>query len=292
MLENRMKKLEAQVETVEYHQKKVNLVIYNLDENQGENPKTIVSNFFTSILKVSNEDIPKIKVDVAHRIGYRSGRGPRQMLVKLRTLDSKVNLMGYVKNLQGTKFSISQQLPKEMQERRSAQITQLKQARANNPGVTCKLVKDKLIVGNEVINPNFEDNPLSPQTTANFSKTLQKIRSSNIMNEKRSRFQAHAMDITCREDAEEGLAAVIKNHPAATHRVYAFKYTDPMTGLEVTGNSDDGEWGASRHILQSLRQAGTSKLIVITRYYGGLKLGYRRFEIYRMAAHAAAAPGQ
>ena len=89
----------------------------------------------------------KIKIDVAHRMSCIGSR-PHQMMVKLESLDSKINVMGYAKNLRSQTVTIRDHLPKAIQERHSAQLFQLKQEKINNPCIKCTLIRDKLIVSN------------------------------------------------------------------------------------------------------------------------------------------------
>lgn len=89
-----------------------------------------------------------------------------------------------------------------------------------------------------------------------------------------SRFIADAFPITGSEDAEEHLAAVRKKYFDATHHCYAFLTGPPA--LAHTRASDDGEPSgtAGVKILSALRAADCSDaLIVVTRYFGGTKLG-------------------
>ena len=286
MLEDCMRKMEQRMEDLECHQMKQNVMIYNLPYTQGEVPKDVVLDFFATQMKIPNRELANIKIDVAHRVGRANQRGPPRMVAKMLTLDSQLSLMKYAINLKGSNFSISVQLPKTTQERRSAQLGLLKQERQNNPTEKCRLVKDRLFVGKQEINPQFERRPLVPKAGQNLHEVT--VKSSNEIIEKGSKFQAHAVAVTTDGDVSQGLAAVVKDHARASHRVYAYRYPDPSSGTVISGHSDDGEWGASRFILEELNQSSASCLVVITRYHGGINLGRRRFELYQQAARAAA----
>ena len=206
-----------------------------------------------------------------------------KMLVKT-DLSSKGLIFSYAKHLKGSKISIFDQLPKHMQSRRSAQLTQLKTERTKDP--KAKLVKDTLKVGRRVIDPNFEKNPIKPKTGENYCNIRSKIKSTNIFEERGSKFQSHCLNLTNISDAQAALASVITDHPAASHRVYAYRLTD-SSGSVITGHHDDGEWGASKIVMDELNQAASNMIIIVTRYFGGQYLGERRFQIFRMAAKAA-----
>lgn len=90
---------------------------------------------------------------------------------------------------------------------------------------------------------------------------------------KRSLFIATVKGEVDAEGAEEFVKAVRKRYPDATHNCYA--YVSDELG-NATRFSDDGEPGgtAGQPILDVLKKQGLVKsAIVVTRYFGGIKLG-------------------
>lgn len=91
---------------------------------------------------------------------------------------------------------------------------------------------------------------------------------------RRSRFLAELTPVPDRESAEAEIARRRREHPQASHVVYAF-----ITGSarsEVSGMSDDGEprGTAGRPVMEILKGSGlTNTLITVVRYYGGTNLG-------------------
>src|SRR5512142_772503 len=107
----------------------------------------------------------------------------------------------------------------------------------------------------------------------------------------RSRFIATLSNTATVQEARAFIAAVRAEMPDATHHVYAFKVG---YGASVTeGLSDDGEpTGTSGPpVLAVLRGAEVGDVaIVITRYFGGTKLGTGGLvRAYSDAARAAVA---
>lgn len=89
----------------------------------------------------------------------------------------------------------------------------------------------------------------------------------------RSRFIAYAVPVSDRGEAEAFIAAVRKKHKDATHNVPAMVLGDKM---QIQWASDDGEpQGTSgAPIVQMLVAQGiTNVAVVVTRYFGGIKLG-------------------
>ena len=89
----------------------------------------------------------------------------------------------------------------------------------------------------------------------------------------RSRFIAHAMPVSDREEADAFIASIKSQYKDATHNVPAMVLGDKS---QIQWASDDGEpQGTSgAPIVQMLVSEGlTNLVIVVTRYFGGIKLG-------------------
>lgn len=89
----------------------------------------------------------------------------------------------------------------------------------------------------------------------------------------RSRFIAHAKPVQSREEADDYLAEIRGQYKDATHNVPAMVIGDKA---QLQWASDDGEpQGTSgAPIVQYLVKEGlTNVVIVVTRYFGGIKLG-------------------
>ena len=91
---------------------------------------------------------------------------------------------------------------------------------------------------------------------------------SHLLEAKHSRFLAQAMPVTSAEEAQAGLAAL--GDPDATHNCWAWRVGGQYR------SSDDGEPAgtAGRPILAAIDGQGCDQvLVVVTRWYGGIKLG-------------------
>lgn len=89
----------------------------------------------------------------------------------------------------------------------------------------------------------------------------------------RSRFIAHAKPVSSKEEADAFVAEIKAKYKDATHNVPAMVIGDKM---QLQWGSDDGEpQGTSgAPIVQMLVKEGlTNLVVVITRYFGGIKLG-------------------
>jgi len=112
---------------------------------------------------------------------------------------------------------------------------------------------------------------------------------------KGSRFIAHALPASTVEEAEEKIEALRQHYHDATHNCYAYRIG---TGPDLVYRFDDaGEPGgtAGRPILQAIEGKGlTDVAVVVTRYFGGTKLGagglVRAYSTAAAAALEAAEP--
>ena len=89
----------------------------------------------------------------------------------------------------------------------------------------------------------------------------------------KSRFIAYVSPVETREEADAFIASIRKKHKDATHNVPAMVLGDKM---QTQWASDDGEpQGTSgAPIVQMLVAQGiTNVVVVVTRYFGGIKLG-------------------
>jgi uncharacterized YigZ family protein len=93
---------------------------------------------------------------------------------------------------------------------------------------------------------------------------------------KNSRFLGSACRCDTATAAEAHLERLRGTHEKANHHVSAWRLLDPRTGLLAHRYDDDGEPGgtAGRPVLQVLEsQRVVNAVIVVVRYFGGVKLG-------------------
>ncbi len=90
----------------------------------------------------------------------------------------------------------------------------------------------------------------------------------------KSRFIAWLRPVASRDQALAALALAQSEHPAATHHCYAYLIGPPASAQAAM--SDDGEPSgtAGKPIFGVISHKGMSDvLVVVTRYFGGIKLG-------------------
>lgn len=105
----------------------------------------------------------------------------------------------------------------------------------------------------------------------NYKTVFQPAEAEDII--KKSRFIAHVKPIEDEEEAQAFIAAIKKDHWSANHNVPVYVIGPKY---DIQRYSDDGEPSgtAGVPILDMLKKEGiTNVCIVVTRYFGGVKLG-------------------
>lgn len=106
---------------------------------------------------------------------------------------------------------------------------------------------------------------------------MMRIKQAGMLNpllDRKSKFIASASPISSEEEARSFILKVSVNHRKATHNAYGYRIKTPM-GI-VASSGDDGEVKgcAGDSILYVLEKKNVvNSIIVVSRYYGGVKLG-------------------
>ena len=109
----------------------------------------------------------------------------------------------------------------------------------------------------------------------------------NVLNDRGSRYAAAVAPARSAQEAALVLAALKseRRFARATHNSWGLILSD---GTPV--KADDGETGAGMVILRMLERAGvTDHVVIVTRWYGGKRLGGDRFRHVQTCVEAALA---
>lgn len=108
-----------------------------------------------------------------------------------------------------------------------------------------------------------------------------------LLEVKKSKFYAQIYDVHSLVEVKKQLQFLAKAHKKARHICYAYCFYDAQQQL-ITGMSDDREpkGSAGKSLFNNLVQHHqVNKLIVVVRYFGGVKLGFGGlFRAYNQAA--------
>ncbi len=102
---------------------------------------------------------------------------------------------------------------------------------------------------------------------------MTEIESEHVLTVKRSRFHAIYRQITSLDQAKVLLAKRRRKLRKAHHHCWACRILEP-SGRLLEQARDDGEVGRPGHVLlELLRRQDASGVLVVSRIYGGVKLG-------------------
>lgn len=105
---------------------------------------------------------------------------------------------------------------------------------------------------------------------------------------KDSRFLAHLLPVDSRQDAEQKLVQISRKYKDATHHCAAYRLGHGDGCIYRTDDAGEPAGTAGKPILQAMETRNVSDaLLVVTRYFGGTKLGIGGLiRAYRAAAFA------
>ncbi|PWW71823.1 UPF0029-domain-containing protein [Tuber magnatum] len=110
------------------------------------------------------------------------------------------------------------------------------------------------------------------------------------LTEKKSVFIARAMHVSSPDQARAYLRRLLtdKKIAKATHNISAYRIKDPDKNVTFQDNDDDGEAAAGGRLAHLLQVMDVwDVLVVVSRWYGGVKLGPDRFRCINAAAREA-----
>ena len=158
IMEGRLTRSEKQVEDMrekmlvnEARSMRDNLVFYNIPETQDrENTEAVLRDFLVAEMKISEQDMTKIRFDRAHRTGQKQPGKHRIIVAKFNPSAGKDIVLKHGKYLDREKrFGVNEQLPRELEERKKQLLPKFHEARSQQK--TAKWSLDKLIVGDKVM---------------------------------------------------------------------------------------------------------------------------------------------
>ena len=138
--ENR--RLSEQILDIQTCSMRDNLVFFNIPETEDEVCETTVSNFLKDKLNLENPD--RVKFERVHRMGQKRRGSHRPIVCKFSCYKDREEIRKAGPRLKGSEFRISEQFPREIQERRRKLMPLYRQAR--NDGKRAVLTGGRLYI--------------------------------------------------------------------------------------------------------------------------------------------------
>lgn len=135
------------IEMLERDLKRKNLVIFGIDEEEGEGLEIRQRKIKEVVSRTGVEIEPKEDIAEIRRVGRRENGKDRPLIVELIKGDKKNEIIRSTRNLRGTKWSISEDYPKEVQIQRKQLLKHMKMAR--NKGHRALVIYDKVVIDGE-----------------------------------------------------------------------------------------------------------------------------------------------
>lgn len=123
-----------------------------------------------------------------------------------------------------------------------------------------------------------------PQESPMHVPTVEWITANEPLVDRKSSFLAHVCKVTSEQQVHHALRQLIDGNSKlqrATHNMYAYRLSEKLPNGVVVNkfdNDDDGEHGAGQCLAHLLEMRGENGvLVLVSRWYGGTKLGPKRF---------------
>lgn len=271
---------------------KNNILVAGIPEKVNENCIKEFHAFAVEQLQIKDKLIP---VESAIRVG--SGQS-RAMLVTLRHNSDKGLIFDHVGNLKGKKVNgvqcfVSSHLPEEANEKRRKINTIMAENKK-------KPMARKLPISVKAGKLLYKGEPVGTKIQVPAPARLMKLSDSELEalnqipmvqggyeEQEESTFTAYATQVSCFQDVDMAYQRMRLSHGQAHHIACAYRMEKVPEMFREDG-CDDGEFRAARVLLQSLREMQVNNVAVfMIRYYGGVKLGPKRFELMKKVAESA-----
>ena len=156
-----------------------NLIFYGIDEEKDETDKNCVEKVLDLVdTKLKVPFAKQIPIHRAHRMGRFQRNKTRPIIAKFAYYPNREDIRKAAKNLDGTQYSIGQQFPKEIQDRRRQLVPILKDAKSK--GQRAHIAVDKLYIEGKLYqdaanNPGSTDNRTASTTNSSGTKTTNSV---------------------------------------------------------------------------------------------------------------------
>ena len=270
--------------TMKARSMKDNIVFYNIIEYSGQGPEDCVSllhGFLNTEMNIPDHIMKEVSFHNAHHLGGRQHGRSRPIVARCANPYVKQIIFNHARNLAGSPFGVSDQIPPEVSERRSKLMPKYREAKIARQKP--KWSGDTLYVNGTAYKPPIDQDDFAG--TVMSVKQQITIKHGAVKTVMGSSFQGHIAKIEETSNAIPILHQLFSNHAVAkaSHNMYAYRITHQ--GKTTENSSDDGEFGAGKKLLDLLRSNDVkNQLVVVTRWYGGQQMGPKRFQCILEAA--------
>ena len=295
--EEKIESIQSDIKDSRRQKMRPNLIVKGVIESMDESRQQCADNaksFFKEQMEIT-QDIP---IKKAYRLGP-SSKTDRPILVRLDQAQDKSLIYESVSKLKGKAnvkkklYFIEDDLDQEQAETKfyMRDLKRENELLKEDERVTIKMHKGAIYANNEKIKqqllPPTDARLLSMSESEMSDIKAVKLFKSEEFTEKGSDYIAYVQKVKTVKEVQKGLYKMRVKYADATHISCAYRLHSP-NGPFNQSYFDDGEYGAGRAILQAIKDRDLICVTVfIVRFYGGIKLGKRHFDIASMLTTAA-----
>ena len=271
-LRQRCRNLKKHEETLQINARsmKDNVIFENiLEQDDNENVRRVLIDFLQTEMQLQQNEIEAIIINRVHRMGAK-GRHPRAIVANIND-QGKAIIWRHTKYLKGKKFSVYNQLPKELVERKKQLLPTYKAARDKN--LKPRWIGAKLLVNDTVTQVKKDRIKDINLDTTDIAASM-RVKRSPPKTYNGSTFQGSRVVIDKPDDVIPAIHAIYTDvrSARATHNVYAYRIDSGQSIVEHY--EDDGEYGAGRRLLGLLQSMDiTDQMICVSRWHDGKNIG-------------------
>lgn len=284
-----------------------NVLVHNVPESQVPGPENCIS----IVKNILSKDLGYTEIPVierAHRLGsaLRSGLNkPRPIVVRFLAQNDADNIISDTKKINKgaprdkANIKITSHFPSEVQEERrkmGLRIEQVQRASGDDK-LKVKMTNSELYINGEkqrelLVPPTTREIlNMSPHERSETIKNAPTLIQGDTLSEKGSHFTATVAEVKSIQDVRAAYCSLLCD-PAkagASHNIAVYRLSSPFNPGNVKSSFfSDGEHGAGAHVNYHLHRRNKSNIVVfITRTYGGVHVGTKRFELFEKALDSA-----
>ncbi len=265
-----------------------NIVIHNYDyeiDEKERDLRPVVMGFLRDKMNISPD--PR-EVYVAHRLSENSSSIVVRLNPALKNdIFENIERLSGVKNKENKPVYVADQQPEGVRSRRMDARSLAQEIKDKNKNLPegqkpkVEIKKDKVFV-----NKQLQRNPILPPEPKDILdidkdelEKMEKIKFTETaeQGENGSKFRAVAAKVTSRVEVRRAYKKIRRIYPAATHVMCGYCFKKGPDTFEY-GKQDDGEWGGSHRILESIKLKNvTNAAIFVIREFGGIEIGSKRY---------------
>lgn len=148
VMRKQIKMQEEKIASLERDIRRKNLVIKGIPDNESEHFEQTTEKVAKICETLGVDFKPENDLDEARRLGRPATDKQRPVLLKLTTMNKKMEILAKTRALKGTNIWIDEDFPKDIQEERKLLIPKLKEARSK--GHKAQLKYNKLIINGKI----------------------------------------------------------------------------------------------------------------------------------------------